>query len=349
MKNLYIIGYPGTGKTMMALGLALKFKELGKKVAYFKPVGIPPRINSQVDEDAVLMKEVLEMESPISEIVPCRAGQSYLTSVVNTHLFDTIQKAYTSVSKDMDIVIIDGAIKPHIYKSWGLDDLSLAMKFNAGVLVTVKIENDFSLDETIFLNDLVASKNIQLLGTVFNNIPLPILSKVTDIFSSILKEKGYRTLGVIPRCDDIAAPTVGEFYKELGGELLAGHDYLHLLVEDIMVGAMSLEGAIKYLRRSVNKAVVLGGDRSDIALAALETGTSALILTGGMYPDVKVLARADEKRVPVILVHYDTYTTVEMLNRVTRHIIPGENKAIQIIKENISKYCDWKSVLAELI
>lgn len=348
MKNLLIMGYPGSGKTMTALGLALLFQQMGKKVSYFKPVGIPPRKSSQEDEDAVLMKEVLGMDNSISDIVPCMAGRSYLSAEKKNELTGAIENAYKKISKDADIVIIDGAVKPYIYKSWGLDDVSLAKRFNAKVLITVKVENDFSVDETIFLNEVLVSQNIALLGNLFNNIPWPIIAKVKGVFAPILEQQGYRTFGVIPRCNEIAAPTVEEFYKELGGEILAGHNYLSLLVEDIMVGAMGLEGALKYLRRSVNKAVILGGDRADLALAALESGTSALILTGGLYPDVKVLAKAEEKGVPVILVHYDTYTTIEMLSRVTRHILPEDKEGIKTIMEYIDKYCDWKEILAEL-
>jgi BioD-like phosphotransacetylase family protein len=349
MKNLFIMGYPGSGKTMAALGLALKFQEEGKKVSYFKPVGIPPRASNKEDEDAVLMKEVLGMEASIKDIVPCRAGQSYLSTGMKNELVEAIDSAYQKISNNADIVIIDGAVKPHIFKGWGLDDISLASKFQAKVLVTVKIENDFSLDETIFLNELLQLRNIPLLGNLFNNIPWPLVSMAKSVYAPILEEKGYKTLGVIPRSNEIAAPTVDEFYKELGGDILAGHENLNLLVEDIMVGAMSLEGAVKYLRRSINKAVVLGGDRSDIALAALETGTSALILTGGLYPDIKVVAKADEKGIPVILVHYDTYTTIELLNKVTRHIIPEDKSGIMTIRENIEKYCQWEDILKEVI
>ncbi|MCL6612085.1 MAG: phosphotransacetylase family protein [Peptococcaceae bacterium] len=348
MKNLYVIGYPGSGKTMVALGLALKFRQEGKKVSYFKPVGIPMRASGQEDEDAVLMKEILGLENPISDIVPFRAGQSYLSGDRKEELAEAVVGSYQRVARGADIVIIDGAVKPYIYKSWGMDDISLARLIGARVLITVKIENDFSVDQTLFLNEYLLARGVPLVGNLFNNIPWPMLSKTKGVFVPILEDRGFRTLGVIPRRPEIAAPTVEEFYNELGGEILAGRKRLHLLVEDIMVGAMTLEGAIRYLRRSTDKAVVLGGDRADLALAALETSTSALILTGGLYPDVKVLARAEEKGVPVILVHYDTYTTVEKLSKVTRHITPGDQAGIRITLENIEEYCDWRAILEEL-
>jgi len=105
---------------------------------------------------------------------------------------------------------------------------------------------------------------------------------------------------------------------------------------------MTMDSALAYLRRAANKAVVMGGDRADLALAALETHTSVLILTGGLYPDVKVLARAGEKGVPVILTYQDTYTVIEMISQVHRHLKPNDKAGIAIARENAELYCDWK-------
>lgn len=139
-----------------------------------------------------------------------------------------------------------------------------------------------------------------------------------------------------------------EFHNELGGEVLACQNCMNLPVEDIMVDAMTLDGALRYLRRTTDKAVIIGGARADLALAALGTSTSVLILTGGLYPVVKVLSRAEEKGVPVILVHYDTYTTIERLSKVTRHINPDDKAGIRVVLENIQEYCDWQAILASL-
>lgn len=92
----------------------------------------------------------------------------------------------------------------------------------------------------------------------------------------------------------------------------------------------------------------MGGDRADMALATLETSTSALILTGGLYPDVKVVSRAAEKGVPVILVHYDTYTAIEKISEISRRISPGDAAGIKIAKENIERHCDWQAIIQSL-
>jgi len=62
---------------------------------------------------------------------------------------------------------------------------------------------------------------------------------------------------------------------------------------------------LRYFRRSVNKAVILGGDRTDLAIAALDTGASLLVLTGGIYPDVQVLNRAEVTGTPILMVPHE--------------------------------------------
>ena len=109
---------------------------------------------------------------------------------------------------------------------------------------------------------------------------------------------------------------------------------------------MTQDSAIHYFRRAPRKAVITGGDRPDLALAALETDTSALILTGNLYPDVRVLARAEEKGVPVILVPYDTYTTVGKVKDVTGKIRIGDKKRINEAKRLVSKHVNWKGLFS---
>jgi BioD-like phosphotransacetylase family protein len=56
------------------------------------------------------------------------------------------------------------------------------------------------------------------------------------------------------------------------------------VVENLTVGAMTAEAALRRMRKQRNKAVITGGDRTDIQLAALETSTSCLVLTGNLEP-----------------------------------------------------------------
>ncbi|GIV93113.1 MAG: hypothetical protein KatS3mg056_1822 [Chloroflexus sp.] len=82
-----------------------------------------------------------------------------------------------------------------------------------------------------------------------------------------------------------------------------------------MIGAMGAEASLSFFRRRANKAVITGGDRSDLQLIALQTSTNALVLTGNIRPTMQVMDRAAELEVPIILVADDTLSTVDRAER----------------------------------
>lgn len=349
MKNLCITSVAEDGKIAVTLGIALKLKKEGYRVAYFKPVGNQQKLISGKDYDALLMCNVLNLKTDINKIVHFITGASYMSGFKNKKtVVEKIYKTFDEISRDADIVIIDGASSPYAGAAYGLDVANLAGKFNASILNIIKFVNDLSVDQAIFLNKGFVLMGLDVIGHIFNNVPRQLLSKTEGVFKNILEEMGCKTLGVIPLRPEFASPSVADFYEVLGGEILTGEDKLDMPVEDVIIGAMTLESALQYMRRSANKAVIIGGDRADLALASLETSTSVLILTGGLYPDVKVISRAAEKGIPVILVHDNTYSTIERLSEVSRNIRPGDSAIINMAIENIEQYCDWELILDSL-
>jgi hypothetical protein len=78
---------------------------------------------------------------------------------------------------------------------------------------------------------------------------------------------------------------------------------------------MTVETALPSLRQAKNKAVITGGDRTDLQSAALETSTFCLILTGGVEPVDNVLQRAIASGVAILMVKHTTIEVVEQIER----------------------------------
>lgn len=348
MRNLYIMGPTGSGKTAIAVALALKLKEQGLRVAYFKPVGAMVG-EKRVDEDAVLMSHVLGKTSPLGETVLFDVGSHYLSRYERSGGYiERVAQAYRAVAAEADVVIIGGAPSPYSMAALGLDAGSIARHLKASALLVQKVINDLSLDLAIAYNQYLRFREVPALGTILNHVPRALWDKARGVYTPLLEEHGYQVLGIIPQRTEISAPTVAEFHDILGGEILAGEDHLEKIVEDVVIGAMTLESALRYFRRALNKAVITGGDRADLALAALETSTSVIVLTGGLYPDVKVITRAREKGVPLLLVSHDTYTVINMLQEVTRKIRPGDERSLKLAVENLEQYCNWQAIIEHL-
>ena len=107
--------------------------------------------------------------------------------------------------------------------------------------------------------------------------------------------------------------SVGELAKHLEGEILNCPERSEELIESLMVGALSVDSGLDYFGRKTNKAVITRGDRPDIQMAALETSTKCLILTGNISPMPIVLHRAKEKGIPIIVVKEDTLSTLRRI------------------------------------
>jgi BioD-like phosphotransacetylase family protein len=346
LKSLMVacVTHESYGKTALCIGLAGEFTRRGLRVGYFKPVGIPlAKVEGKpVDEDAVLFKEILGLEVPPWRIAPILLKYRYLedTPPQGRRGFDEeIAGAYREVSRGRDLMILESARELSLGSSTGLSVPRLARKMSSKVLLVSSRCEDRAVDEVINACTSLSCKQVGLLGVVFNNIPEHLMGRVKEVFRETLSLHGIPVLGVIPESIALTAPTVGEVAAALDGEILCSDKASSRRVETYMVGAMAAEAAIAYFRRAKGKAVITSGDRPEIALAALETDTSTLILTDNIYPEERLRAKAEEKGIPIILVSYDAYTTVQRVRELVGRIRAGDRHRIdlahRLVRENV--------------
>jgi BioD-like phosphotransacetylase family protein len=163
-----------------------------------------------------------------------------------------------------------------------------------------------------------------------------------------LEKQGVKVYGVIPEERVLQAVSVREIAERLDGEILCAEEAADELVENLMVGAMSVDSALSYFRRLPNKAVITGGDRPDVQLAALETSTKAVILTGNLQPSPLIVSRAAEIGVPMILVKQDTLSTVEAISSFFGRTRLHQPRKLERFRELMAERVDLESLYADL-
>jgi len=164
-------------------------------------------------------------------------------------------------------------------------------------------------------------------------VPPQSLPEVEQMVVPFLVSKGVEVLGVLPLDKVLDAVTVRQMVEILDGKVLCAPEKLDEFVERFSVGAMDVDAALGYFRKLPNKAVITGGHRADIQLAALETSTKCLVLTGDQTPNDIIVTRARELGVPIVLVHHDTLATVEKLESVLGRIRIREDRKVQRARE----------------
>ena len=314
MTVLYVTSLAeGTGKTTICAGLAKHLLSSSKKVGFLKPI-VAEKVGGS-DSDALFMKQVLSLDEPLDNICPVISGQD--------NVANRIRKAYDLVSPGKDVVIVEGMCERSIVEA--LDAKTI-------------IVEDYSKESKAKLGNGYKDFGEYLLGVVLNKVPLSRLDSVST--DSQFREAGINILGVLPEDRVLFTLSVGELAEYLQGEILNSAEKSGELVENFMLGAMTVDPGPEYFGRKANKAVVVKGGRPDMQMAALETSVRCLILSGNIAPIPAVRHRAKEKNVPIIVVKSDTMATVmateEALNRTRLNQAKKLPKLTEIMEKHFS-------------
>jgi len=340
------------GKTILALGLALSARDQGLRVGYMKPIGWAGTAveGKPMDEDVVLMKSILDLPYSYDVLCPIIVDVHFVEKLikVGSKGMELIANSYEQIQRNHDIVILGGLRDTKLGLSAGLSAPEISARLSVNMLLVVKASSDEFVDRVLAEKKFIEVHGAKLQGVVLNFVPYYLQHHVREDIAPLLEEKGIKIYGIIPEIPGLLNPTIREIAEALKGEILTATDKVDATYDIILVGAMGCESALMYARRSANKLVIVGGDRSDLILSILETPTVALILTGGIHPGSRVIAKAEEKGVPLILVNYDTYTTVQLIHGISGRIKPQDFKRIGMVREKIPKCVNCREIIEDL-
>ncbi|HTX53430.1 MAG TPA: phosphotransacetylase family protein [Candidatus Baltobacteraceae bacterium] len=351
MRTLLIGSTVGnSGKTMVTIGLAPVLEEHGYKVGFIKPVGKQPVSvgGAVVDADAQFLKEVLHLAEPMDQICPVVVTQDLFIRALRGEPGDVaqrIQKAFDAVSAGKDVVLMGGAGTLADGGFLGVPTFQLIRQYKAPLLLVDPYHNETCIDCILMAKELLGD---QLFGVVLNRVTPQGLPEVEQVVVPFLSNKGVEVLGVIPLDRLLDAITVRQLVDVLQGKVICGQEGLDEFVERFSVGAMDTDAALGYFQRLPNKAVITGGNRADIQLAALETSTRCLVLTGDQTPNQIIVARARDAGIPIVVVSYDTLSTVEKLEAVLGRIRIRETQKVRRAQDLLRERLNYRRIIQKL-
>lgn len=306
---------PYTGKSGMCIALIGHFAARGLDVGYFKPYGSMPVVDGDIttDEDALYVNRVLPRPSELADVCPVVRSQALIERVLageEPFADADVLAAFERCAAGRDVMVVEGPTEPAQGASVGLSALRVAALLDARILLVDRPRPTDLPEDAVWVGQLYGEA---LGGVVLNGIDESRLPVARGRVSEFLERRGIPVLGVIAHDPELSAVTVSEIVSALGGTVLTASDRVEDTVESFMVGAMGQDKALRFFRRKANKAVITGGDRADVQLAALETSTRCIVLTGNQMPGAAVMSRAEDLGVPMVLVDTDTLTAVERM------------------------------------
>ncbi len=352
MKAVYVTS-TGTfsGKTALCVGLGLRMQRDGFGVGYMKPASTTARrVGGQiVDEDALFMAEVLGLGEALDVISPVTLVPHQVARILSgddrTDYVARLAKAFTKASRGKQVMILEGGANVTEGSLVGLSATKVSRQLKAPALVITKYESDLAVDDVLGAKALHGEA---MIGVVINAVPRQRMRFAQEVIKPYLEKQGITVFGILPQERLLLSISVVELADCLMGEILCRSDRGEELVEYLMVGAMSVDSALTYFRRKPNKAVITGGDRPDIQLAALETSTRCLILTGNLRPSPIIMARAEEVGVPMILVKQDTLTAVEIIQQYFGKTRFHQEKKVQRFREMMEERFEFEELYAAM-
>jgi BioD-like phosphotransacetylase family protein len=337
------------GKSATILGVAHQMHEKGLDIAYGKPLGtcLKDECPNGIEEDIRFITEVLNL--PPKRVHPPLLSldadtiEKRLRGEDSTNYRQSLKQYLQEPSGDL--ILLEG---PGTLSEGCLFDLSLpqvAREIDAPVLLVARFHSVLIVESL-----LSAKKRLgqHLLGVLINDIPADQMSMTETTVQPFLERQGIPVFGMLPRSELLRSVSVRELVHQLHAEVLCRPDRLDLMVESLTIGAMNVNAALEYFRKRNNMAVVTGGDRADIQMAALETSTQCLILTGHIPPQSFILARAEELEIPVLSVDLDTLSTVEIIDNAFGQVRLHEPIKVQFIQQLMAQHFDIDRLMNQL-
>ncbi|KHL05655.1 phosphate acetyltransferase [Sinomonas humi] len=333
-KGIYISATtPGSGKSLVALGLAEALHSHTDRIGFFKPVvaGDDP----DGDPMVALIRSRYNLEPAV-----CRGGltarevRKYLAEGQREEIGARSVDIFSEIASQCDVVIVEGTDLTG-------QDSAVEFALNARLandlgcpMVAVVSGRERTPEEIADAVD-VARKELyaarcSLLIMMVNRADPEHLDAVS---AAIRPGLSHRPVYVIPEIEEISRPTTGEVSRALALRQIAGSADMEREVRGVKVAAMSVANFIGAL--ATGDLVIVPGDRADIMVGALASTfspefpvPSAMILTGGLSPDEHVLPLLAAAPFPVFSYPGDTYHAARDVSVVRSEIWSGQRRKV---------------------
>lgn len=337
-----------SGKSATVLGLAFQLRTHGIDFAYGKPIGtcLDGKTDGE-DPDIAFMATTLNLASdrlrmPLVSLDEATI-EAQLASDGDQDYLQQLQQYCQPQGED--VLLLEGPGTLDEGALFNLTLLQIAEAIDASVVLVARFHSSLVVDTLLSAKRRLGER---LIGVLINDVPETAVAKVETEVVPYLEHRNIPVLALLPRTPLMRSISVREMVARLDAEILCRPDRLDLMVENLTIGAMNVNSALRYFRKGRNMAVVTGGDRTDIQLAALETSTQCLVLTGHLPPSEEILARATDLEVPILSVDYDTLTTVELIDQMFGQVRLHEPAKVECVRHLMETHLDLPRLLGFL-
>lgn len=351
------------GKTTASVGLTSLLRTRFDRVGFIKPVGqhYVKIDGKKIDDDAVLLSVGTGCNGNLDDMNPVLVDRRFTRNYIenpNPQVYEKrIRESFERISQNKDIVVIEGTGHAGVGSIFGYNNARVAKLLHSPAILIAGGGIGKPFDEIILNQALFEKHGVDLAGVVINKVLPEKLEEIEHYMSRALKHIGLNLLAVIPHEQQLLNPTINHILDGLDdAELINGENNLSNSVEEIIIGAMSPQQALRFFVNGT--LMVTPGDRGDLILTAISLASTSreqdeqviagIVLTGEIPIREEVLNVIKRTEIPVIVCHKNAYSIASRLHGMMVKVRPDETKKIQSIQQMYKKYFDVEKLLEYL-
>ena len=338
--SLYIAAVaPGSGKSVVALGVMEMLSRRIRRLGYFRPV---VSTAEEPDNNIRLIKARYHLDLAYEEMFAYTHEDARNLAADGRYetLMKTILSKYKQLERKCTFVLCEGTDFTGVGSAFEFEfNAEEANNLGCPILALVNGHNktpDEMLDTVQVSRESFEEKGCAVVATLINRVNIDKIAAFKDQIKKMALDE--EPIYILPEEPSLGKPTVGEIARGLDAQILQGEPKgLNRDVHDFKVAAMHLPHFLD--RIEDGDLIITPGDRADVILASLATAVSdtspniaGLLLTGGLTPEdpVQRLIQGLKKYspIPVIGVSTDTYATAMNASAVRPALTPENDRKI---------------------
>jgi BioD-like phosphotransacetylase family protein len=307
LEVLYIVSAEeAAGKTAVCAGIGKYLLDEGKKIGYRQP---HEQKGTGTGDDISFVKQVLGLSGDTSD--------------------------------GMDMVIMEGMLGKTADDASSQTAYGTAKEMKAKVIAVEAYSG-----EAPEYTDVYKGFGENLTGVIINKVPESLLKRVSEEAAGRFNAAGIKLLGVLPENRTLFAISVGKLAESVKGKILNNAEKSNELVENYMLGAMVVDSGLDYFGRKNDKAAIIRLDRPDMQLAALETATKCLVLSGSSAaPMYNVSQKAESRGIPIIATDAAASEIIAEIEAALSSNRINEEKKLPKLAEIVNKNLDLAVII----
>lgn len=347
------------GKTTNAVGLFSKLVKNGIKAGFTKPVG--QRYiqvgDIQVDEDSYLLYKVFNLDFNLKDMnpiaVPRGFTEDYIRNPQSEKLITKITESFERIAEKSNFVVIEGTGHAGVGSVFDASNAKVAKTLNSKVILVTNGGIGNAIDQLILNKSMFDQMDVEILGVIINKVIDQKYDKIKEITEIGLKRLNLKLLGVVPYKNIMEYPSMEQLREIVEGEFITGKNNSELLVQNIIVGAMSVSHILSIVKEDT--LIITPGDREDIILAVLSHTLSfqegsknnfvGIIITGNISPSNEVMKIIMNTQIPIIVCPLDTFDCASQIHDLKVKIKVDNRQKIEVSQNLFDEYVDYNYIL----